>query len=136
MELRGGKLGEPCEGDVSHVPVFTGCCCVLGRHRVVWSLTGGSHWCPLADPQGSGARMSLEGSVWAGQGRRGRAPSLTGKMLPHLGSQHQREALAAGDDDLHKGLCISKPQSPLLLPMKTGSNCTHCQEKSILFPGV
>lgn len=65
-----------------------------------------------------------------------RAPSLTGKTLPHLGFQHQGGAFAAGGGDLHKRLCISKPQSPLLLPMKTGSNCTHRQEKSILFPGV
>lgn len=65
-----------------------------------------------------------------------RAPSLAGEMLPHLGSQHEGGAFAAGDDDLHKRLCISKLQSPVLLPMKTGSNCAHCQEKSILLPGV
>lgn len=29
---KGGKLAEPCEGK-SPVPIFMGCCCVLGRHR-------------------------------------------------------------------------------------------------------
>lgn len=135
----GANRGEPCEGNMSHTTGYEMLLCfgkAQGNLFCYWTIPCVSSGRSIADRRGPGERMSLDGSVWAGWRRRGSGPSCTGKMLPHLRSQHVGEAFTAGDDDLHIWLCISKPRSPPLLPMKTGSNCTHCRKKFILFPEV